>query len=125
MIRDARIARGWSQQKLADELGSVQSAVHRIENGQQNLSLNMIDRLAEALDMPLIQTSTQGSVNIEIHGPTQLSGEIDVLTSKNAAMAILCASLLNHGRTVLRGIARIEEVDRISDVLKSIGVKLT
>ena len=124
MIRDARIARGWSQQKLADELGSVQSAVHRIENGQQNLSLNMIDRLAEALDMPLIQTATEGSVNFEIKGNAKLSGEIDVRTSKNAAMAILCASLLNNGRTVLRGIARIEEVDRISDVLTSIGVKL-
>ena len=50
MIRDARTARGWSQQRLADELGSVQSAVHRIETGQQNLSLSMIDRLAEALE---------------------------------------------------------------------------
>ncbi|WP_353082144.1 helix-turn-helix domain-containing protein [Tessaracoccus lapidicaptus] len=125
MIREARLARGWSQQRLADELGTVQSAVHRIENGQQNLSLSMINRLAEALDMPLIQTATQGNVNFEIQGPTRLSGEIDVRTSKNAAMAILCASLLNQGRTVLRGIARIEEVDRISEVLTSIGVRLT
>nr|WP_073187243.1 UDP-N-acetylglucosamine 1-carboxyvinyltransferase [Tessaracoccus bendigoensis] len=124
MIRDARTARGWSQKKLAEELGTAQSAVHRIEAGQQNLSLSMIDRLAEALDMPLIQTATQGSVNFEIQGPTTLSGEIDVRTSKNAAMAIMCASLLNHGRTVLRGIARIEEVDRISEVLTSIGVSL-
>ncbi|HSO69731.1 MAG TPA: helix-turn-helix domain-containing protein, partial [Arachnia sp.] len=125
MIREARLARGWSQQRLADELGTVQSAVHRIENGQQNLSLSMITRLAEALEMPLIQTATQGNVNFEIQGPTKLSGDIDVRTSKNAAMAILCASLLNQGRTVLRGIARIEEVDRISEVLTSIGVKLT
>lgn len=125
MIRDARTARSWSQQKLADELGTVQSAVHRIENGQQNLSLSMIDRLAEALEMPLIQTATQGNVNFQVEGPTKLSGVIDVRTSKNAATAILCASLLNHGRTVMRGIARIEEVDRISEVLVSIGVKLT
>lgn len=124
MIRDARTARGWSQQRLADELGTVQSAVHRIETGQQNLSLSMIDRLAEALEMPLIQTATQGNVNFEIQGPTTLSGEIDVRTSKNAAMALLCASLLNRGRTVLRGIARIEEVDRICEVLVSIGVQL-
>ena len=48
MIREARSSRGWSQQRLADELGTVQSAVHRIENGQQNLSLSMIGRLAEA-----------------------------------------------------------------------------
>lgn len=125
MIRDARVGRGWSQQRLADELGTAQSAVHRIENGQQNLSLSMIDRLADALEMPLIQTATQGSVNFEITGPTKLSGEIEVRTSKNAAVALLCASLLNRGRTVLRGIARIEEVDRICEVLSSIGVKLT
>lgn len=122
MIREARVARGWSQQRLADELGTAQSAVHRIENGQQNLSLNMIDRLALALDMPLIQAATKGTVNFEITGPTTLSGEIEVRTSKNAAVALLCASLLNRGRTVLRGIARIEEVDRICDVLISIGV---
>ncbi|RRD51162.1 UDP-N-acetylglucosamine 1-carboxyvinyltransferase [Arachnia propionica] len=124
MIREARVARGWSQQRLADELGTAQSAVHRIENGQQNLSLNMIDRLAGALDMPLIQAATEGKVNFEITGPTTLQGEIEVRTSKNAAVALLCASLLNRGRTVLRGIARIEEVDRICDVLESIGVKV-
>jgi UDP-N-acetylglucosamine 1-carboxyvinyltransferase len=35
----------------------------------------------------------------------------------------LCACLLNDGRTVLRGVARIEEVNRILEVLRSIGVK--
>ncbi|TRY17277.1 UDP-N-acetylglucosamine 1-carboxyvinyltransferase [Tessaracoccus rhinocerotis] len=125
MIREARTSRGWSQQRLADAVGTAQSAVHRIENGQQNLSLNMIGRLAEALDMPLIQTATAGQMNFEIQGPTQLSGEIEVRTSKNAAVALLCASMLNRGRTVLRGIARIEEVDRICEVLESLGVQMT
>lgn len=124
LIHDARSARGWSQQRLADELGTAQSAVHRIETGQQNLSLSMINRLAEALEMPLIQTATQGAMNFEIQGPTQLSGDIEVRSSKNAAVALLCASLLNRGTTTLRGIARIEEVDRISEVLTSIGVEL-
>ncbi|MDO5735442.1 MAG: UDP-N-acetylglucosamine 1-carboxyvinyltransferase [Propionibacteriaceae bacterium] len=124
MIRDGRVARGWSQQRLADELGTAQSAVHRIENGQQNLSLSMIDRLAEALEMPLIHTATEGKVNFQITGPTKLSGDIEVRTSKNAAVALLCASLLNRGTTVLRGIARIEEVDRICEVLTSIGVTM-
>ena len=54
----------------------------------------------------------------------KLSGEIDVRTSKNAAVALLCASLLNRGQTVLRGIARIEEVNRITEVLTSIGFKI-
>ncbi|MFP5282593.1 MAG: UDP-N-acetylglucosamine 1-carboxyvinyltransferase, partial [Actinomycetes bacterium] len=42
-----------------------------------------------------------------------------------AAVALLCASLLNRGRTVIRGIARIEEVNRILEVLTSIGVRAT
>ena len=125
MIREGRLSRGWSQQRLADELGTAQSAVHRIENGQQNLSLNMIARLADALEMPLIQTATAGHMNFRINGPTTLSGEIEVRSSKNAAVALLCASMLNRGRTVLRGIARIEEVDRICEVLASLGVQMT
>lgn len=125
LIHDARVSRGWSQQRLADEVGTAQSAVHRIETGQQNLSLSMIDRLAEALDMPLIQSATRGAMNFRIQGNTKLSGEIEVRSSKNAAVALLCASLLNRGTTTLRGIARIEEVDRISEVLASIGVELT
>ena len=125
LIHDARVGRGWSQQRLADELGTAQSAVHRIETGQQNLSLSMIDRLAEALEMPLIQAATRGAMNFRIEGPTTLAGEIEVRSSKNAAVALLCASLLNRGTTTLRGIARIEEVDRISEVLTSIGVELT
>ena len=36
---------------------------------------------------------------------------------------LLCASLLNKGKTTLRKVARIEEVNRIIEVLNSIGVK--
>ena len=54
----------------------------------------------------------------------KLSGSIPVKTSKNAAVALLCASLLNKGRTTLRSLARIEEVNRIIEVLTSIGVRV-
>ena len=52
-----------------------------------------------------------------------LAGSIDVKSSKNAGVALLCAALLNKGRTTLRKVARIEEVNRILEVLGSIGVK--
>ena len=42
LIRDARKHRGWTQQQLADELSTSQSAVNRIERGHQNLSLEML-----------------------------------------------------------------------------------
>ena len=58
-------------------------------------------------------------------GGHPLRGSIAVKSSKNAAVALLCASLLNRGRTTLRNVARIVEVDRILDVLRSIGVSAT
>ncbi len=85
----------------------------------------MINRIAGALDSPLITAGAGGPTHLRIHGPVKLHGSIAVRSSKNAAVALLCASLINHGRTVLRGIAQIEEVNRILEVLTSIGVKAT
>src|SRR5918997_4236829 len=51
-----------------------------------------------------------------------MPGSVVVKSSKNAAVALLCAALLNRGRTTLRNVARIVEVERILDVLRSIGV---
>jgi len=65
-----------------------------------------------------------GKLSYRIKGGRQLSGTIEVKTSKNAAVGLLCASLLNKGKTTLRHVARIEEVNRILEVLESIGVKV-
>ena len=67
--------------------------------------------------------SSNAPLNLRIIGGKQLSGSIDVRTSKNAAVACLCAAMLNKGRTTLRNLARIEEVNRITEVLDSIGVQ--
>lgn len=125
MIRQARQHRGLTQAQLSDQLGTSQSAIHRIETGNQNLSLEMINRIATALNSELISVGSSGPVHLRVTGPTKLSGAIDVRSSKNAGVALLCASLLNRGTTVLRGIARIEEVNRILEVLTSIGVEAT
>ncbi|GAB3664779.1 UDP-N-acetylglucosamine 1-carboxyvinyltransferase [Nocardioides korecus] len=122
LIRDARKHRGWTQQQLAETLGTSQSAINRIERGHQNLSLEMLARIGEALDSPLVSIGT-GPTHLRVTGPTTLSGSIEVKTSKNAGVALLCAALLNRGRTTLRRVARIEEVNRLLEVLDSIGVK--
>jgi UDP-N-acetylglucosamine 1-carboxyvinyltransferase len=125
LIRDARKHRGLTQTQLAVRLGTSQSAVHRIEAGNQNLSLDMVTRIAEALDSPIISLGGSGPTHLRVRGGSKLSGSIAVRSSKNAAVAVLCASLLNRGRTVIKGIARIEEVNRIIEVLTSIGVQAT
>lgn len=53
-----------------------------------------------------------------------MHGEIINQNAKNSAVALLCASPLIHGRIVLKGVPRIEEVFRIIELLKSIGVKI-
>jgi UDP-N-acetylglucosamine 1-carboxyvinyltransferase len=123
LIRDARKHRGLTQTQLAEVLGTSQSAVHRIEAGNQNLSLEMVTRIAEALDSPIISVGGGGPQHLRVQGGAKLKGSIEVRSSKNAAVGLLCASLLNRGRTVLRGIAKIEEVNRILEVLTSIGVR--
>lgn len=124
LIRDARRHKELTQAELADLLGTSQSAVARIEQGKQNLSLEMLARIGEKLDSELVSVAGSGPQNLRINGGVKLSGEINVRTSKNAAVALLCASLLNKGRTTLRNLARIEEVNRITEVLTSIGFKI-
>jgi len=108
LIRDARKHRGLTQTQLAELLGTSQSAIHRIEAGNQNLSLDLVNRIAEALDSPIISVGATGPQHLRVEGGVKLSGSIAVRSSKNAAVALLCASLLNRGRTVFRGIAKIE-----------------
>ncbi|MEP6631059.1 MAG: helix-turn-helix domain-containing protein, partial [Lapillicoccus sp.] len=123
LIRDARRHKGLTQSELARSLGTSQSAVVRIEQGQQNLSLETLARIGESLDSEFVSLGHSGPQHLRIVGGQKLHGAIDVKTSKNAAVALLCASLLNRGRTTLRNLARIEEVNRILEVLSSIGVK--
>ena len=122
LIRDARKHRGLTQHQLADLLSTSQSAINRIEKGHQNLSLEMLARIGAALDSEIVALGA-GPTHLRVTGPTTLSGSIDVKTSKNAGVALLCASLLNRGRTTLRKVARIEEVNRLLEVLGSLGVQ--
>jgi UDP-N-acetylglucosamine 1-carboxyvinyltransferase len=121
-IAQVRQERGLTQAEFAAQLGTSQSAVNRIEKGKQNLSLETIARLSETLNKQIISLSS-GSVNLRIDGGHELSGKIKLKTSKNAAVGLLCASLLNHGTTTFKSFPRIEEVYRILEVLESIGVQ--
>jgi len=62
--------------------------------------------------------------NFIVEGGHPLSGSIATNCSKNGAVALLAASLLNKGTTTLRRIPKIEEVHRLIEVLRSIGVSV-
>lgn len=61
-------------------------------------------------------------MNYHVVGGKTLSGSVTTNRSKNAAVALLAASLLNKGTTTLKKMPRIEEVKRLIEVLQSIGV---
>ena len=122
LIAEMRNMRGLTQTEFARRLNTSQSAINRIEKGGQNLSLDMLARISEALQKPLVAVGDQG-INLHIEGGHELRGSIALKKSKNAAVALLCASLLNHGVTRFKAFPRIEEVFRIIEVLESIGVK--
>lgn len=124
IIQNQRRRQNMTQKQLAEALDTSQSAINRIEKGRQNISLEMLARISEVLSSNIISVGNNGKTNFRINGGRELKGSIEVKTSKNATVALLCASLLNHGKTTLRRIPRIEEVNRLVEVLRSIGVEI-
>ena len=123
-IAQLREQKKMTQGNLAQALKTSQSAVARMEKGEQNLSTGMLSKISAVLGRDVV-TLGSNTVNFEIEGGHKLSGEITVKTSKNAAVSLLMASLLNTNTTTLKNMPRIEEVNRIIEVLTSIGVSVT
>ena len=60
-----------------------------------------------------------------IEGGQRLIGEIDISGSKNAALPIMAASILNEGITVIENIPDIRDVKMMCSILESLGCKIT
>ncbi len=52
-IEVARTVRGWSQARLAEEIGVEQTYVSKVEKGKVNVSIDSLNRFATALRKPL------------------------------------------------------------------------
>ena len=114
LIKSVREARGITQAQFARQLKTSQSAVARMEQGGQNFSTALLDKIGEILGRKLL--SVPAGLDFIVHGGRALYGEVTVNTSKNGAMGLLCASVLNRGTTILHGIPRVEEVERMKEV---------
>jgi UDP-N-acetylglucosamine 1-carboxyvinyltransferase len=123
LIKNLREQKGFTQNDFAKALKTSQSAVARIESGKQNITTNEIKRISEILGSKII--SIDKSLDFKITGGQKLSGEITTNTSKNGAMGLIFASLLNEGKTVLHKVPRIEEVNRVLEIFKSIGINFS
>ena len=60
-----------------------------------------------------------------IKGNTKLNGEVEISGAKNAAVAILPATLLIDGITTLENVPNISDVKIICDILSTLGAKVT
>ena len=50
-VRQARKDKGWTQEQLAFEAGVKRAYLSEIENGQRNVSLDVVEKLAKALEV--------------------------------------------------------------------------
>ena len=60
-----------------------------------------------------------------IQGGKKLEGEVKNSGSKNAALPILAATILNGGKTTLYNVPNIQDVNTMFEILKEIGATIT
>ena len=67
-MRFLRFTRGWSQELLAERAGLHRTHIGQIERGQVNLSIDNLEKLANAFALPLPELLTPPSpVNLADH----------------------------------------------------------
>lgn len=59
-----------------------------------------------------------------IKGGKRLEGKIRVAGSKNAVLPLICASLLISGRTILKNVPQISDVEVMLEILKLMGAEI-
>jgi UDP-N-acetylglucosamine 1-carboxyvinyltransferase len=121
-IKKLREERGMTQGDFAKALKTSQSAVARIESGNQNVTIEQILKMSEVLKHNIV--SLQDTIDFKVEGGRKLSGSITTNTSKNGAINMMVAALVNSGTTILHDIPHIEEVYRYQELLESLGVKI-
>ena len=62
---------------------------------------------------------------IRIRGTRRLSGSIRIGGAKNAALPILCATLLSDGASLLRNVPGLRDIDTTAALLRFLGREVT
>ena len=56
-----------------------------------------------------------------IHGGNRLKGKIEISGSKNSALPILAACLMAEGKSVLKGVPRLSDIDSMAKLIGELG----
>lgn len=121
LIKMLRIQRGMTQAEFAKRLKTSQSAVARMESGKQNFTSKELEKISRVLHRKIV--SVDNSTDFKISGGRKLKGTIQTNTSKNGALHLMTAALINDGKTTLRDVPKIEEVFRVIEIYESLGIK--
>lgn len=122
-IKRLREDKGMTQGDFAKALKTSQSAVARMEKGLQNFTTDQLNKISHVLGSSIVRVEGRTD-DFKIVGGKKLSGTIKTNYSKNGALGLFCAALLNKSTTTLHGIPRIEEIYRIIEIFESIGVSV-
>lgn len=122
-IAQLRKQQNLTQAQFAKKLKTSQSAVVRMEKGDQNFSTEMLAKIGAILKRDLI-TVSEGVTHFRVQGGKQLSGVAKAHTAQNSAIAALFASLLNQEQTILRSIPAIEEIQKLITIFEAIGITI-
>jgi len=60
----------------------------------------------------------------EIHGGKRLKGSIEIMGSKNAALPLICATILTEEKCTISNVPEIEDVNVLIKILKKLGSKI-
>ncbi len=122
LIKQLRINKNLTQEDFAKLLKTSQSAVARMESGNQNFTTKELLKISKILNHKILEISE--SVDLKIRGGRKLHGSVNTNTSKNGSLSLMNLALLNKGKTIIRNVPRIEEINRLVEVFKEIGVKV-
>ena len=57
-VRDARIKKGWSQERLADTIKVATAFLSRVERGGTSINLSRLAQISEVLEIPIEELIT-------------------------------------------------------------------
>ena len=120
-LTQARLEKGLSQEQLAKRIGTQRSNICRIEKGTQNLSLDLMLKIAEALDKDV-------SVTLEERSGTEVDSESKTETRAEHGIALPCSARVVRPADVRRKPQRkgeggtLNRVLRLSQPLRPLGL---
>ena len=83
------------------------------------------ETVAQTLPLPVaLRTNVAPSSDLLVRGGAPLRGTVTVGGAKNAALPIMAAALLTEEPCVIRNVPRIEDINTLAELLRSLGAQV-